>query len=127
MYRFYFALLLLFTSAIAAAQHGGQPTDFALRNYTAIHGLPQSQINSIVEDDNGYLWMGTTGGGLTRFDGQEFKVYTTLDGLLSNIIYHITIDDQKNLWIVHPRGITRFDGVTFKKFQASDDSFSRRA
>ncbi|HEU5291605.1 MAG TPA: two-component regulator propeller domain-containing protein, partial [Cyclobacteriaceae bacterium] len=121
MYRFFFAVLLLFVSAITSAQHGGLQSSFALRNYTAIHGLPQSQVNTIVEDDNGYLWMATHGGGLTRFDGQEFKVYTTLDGLLSNIILHIAIDAQKNLWIVHPRGITRFDGVTFKKFQASGE------
>src|SRR5690349_20777478 len=112
MYRFFFAVLLLFASTISSAQHGGQNNGFALRNYTAIHGLPQSQISSIVEDDNGYLWMATHGGGLTRFDGQEFKVYTTLDGLLSNIVLNITIDKKKNLWIVHPRGITRFDGVT---------------
>src|SRR5688572_2169150 len=119
MYKFFFVALFLFASAITSAQHGGQHSGFALRNYTAIHGLPQSQIFTIVEDDNGYLWMGTYGGGLTRFDGQEFKVYTTLDGLLSNIIWNITIDNQKNLWIVHPRGLTRFDGVSFKKFQAS--------
>jgi signal transduction histidine kinase/ligand-binding sensor domain-containing protein len=121
MYRFFFAALLIFVSTIIAAQHSGQQNGFALRNYTAVHGLPQSQINSIVEDRNGYLWMATYGGGLTRFDGQEFKVYTTLDGLLSNIISHITIDGEKNLWMVHPRGLTRFDGVTFKKFQASGD------
>lgn len=120
MYKFFF-FVLLFISTTISAQHGGQHSGFALRNYTAIHGLPQSQINSIVEDDNGYLWMATHGGGLTRFDGQEFKVYTTLDGLLSNIIWNITIDNQKNLWIVHPRGITRYDGVSFKKFQASGE------
>jgi hypothetical protein len=34
---------------------------------------------------------------------------------------HVTIDDEKNLWIVHPRGITRYDGLTFKKFQAAGD------
>src|SRR5688572_21073179 len=110
MSRFFFASLLFFVSTITSAQHGGPRSGFALRNYTAVHGLPQSQINSIIEDGNGYLWMATYGGGLTRFDGQEFKVYTTLDGLLSNIIYHITIDEEKNLWMVHPRGLTRFDG-----------------
>lgn len=95
-----------------------QQTDFVFRNYTAVHGIPQSQVSSILEDQNGYLWMGTVGGGLTRFDGKEFKVYTTLDGLLSNIVNHIALDSKQNLWIAHQRGITRFDGDTFKKFQA---------
>lgn len=119
MYRYFFAAFFLFLTSRVYAQYNAQHSEFALRNYTAIDGLPQSQVTTIVEDDYGYLWMATSGGGLARFDGQEFKVYTTLDGLLSNIISYLTIDREKNLWIVHPRGITRFDGVNFKKFQAS--------
>lgn len=94
-----------------------QDFQFTLRNYKAVDGLPQSQVRIMKEDKNGYLWVGTEGGGLARFDGRDFKVYTTLDGLQSNIVTHLEIDDQENLWIVHPRGITRFDGVSFKKFE----------
>ena len=120
MYRFLLGTLLFFSTTFLFAQQGEQYNGFVLRNYTAVHGLPQSQVNSIIEDDNGYLWMGTYGGGLARFDGQDFKVYTTLDGMLSNIVSHITVDREKNLWIVHPRGITRYDGISFKRFPASD-------
>lgn len=90
---------------------------YSLRQYTVVDGLPQSQVNTLVEDRLGYLWIGTNGG-LARFDGRDFKVYNTLDGLLSNSISSLTIDSHENLWIVHPRGLTRFDGVRFKKFQA---------
>jgi signal transduction histidine kinase/streptogramin lyase len=95
----------------------GQDFSYSIRNYKAIDGLPQSQVDIMLEDKNGYLWIGTHGGGLARFDGREFKVYTTLDGLLSNIISYLKLDKQQNLWIIHPRGITRFDGINFKKFQ----------
>ena len=104
-----FFLLLFFAGASAQ--------EYSLRNYKAIDGLPQSQVNMIVEDANGYLWIGTHGGGLARFDGREFKVYTTLDGLLSNIVTFLKIDTEQNLWVVHPRGISKFDGKTFTKFQ----------
>jgi ligand-binding sensor domain-containing protein/signal transduction histidine kinase len=93
-----------------------QSESYTIRNYKAIDGLPQSQVNIMLEDNNGYLWVGTEGGGLGRFDGREFKVYTTLDGLLSNIITFLKMDNQQNLWIFHPRGITKFDGVSFKRF-----------
>jgi signal transduction histidine kinase/ligand-binding sensor domain-containing protein len=99
----------------------------SLRNYKAIHGLPQSNVNIMLEDKNGYLWIGTHGGGLARFDGREFKVYTTLDGLLSNIVSYLKLDDHQNLWIVHPKGITKFDGIEFKVFrQPSSGNTSRR-
>jgi signal transduction histidine kinase len=112
MCRFFFVALLIHTVSILCAQN----YNYTLRNYSAQDGLPQSQVNVILEDKNGYLWIGTEGGGLARYDGREFKVYTTLDGLLSNIVSFLKLDKKNNLWIVHPRGISKFDGVTFKKF-----------
>ncbi len=91
--------------------------DHALQQYTAVDGLPQSQVNAMVEDQFGYLWIGTSGGGLARFDGREFAVYTTFDGLLSNLVTSLFIDSRGVIWIVHPQGITRYDGLTFRKFQ----------
>lgn len=91
---------------------------YSTRNYTAIDGLPQSQVKAMVEDKSGYLWIGTEGGGLARFDGREFKVYTTLDGLLTNQVTGLRFDKEDNLLILHPRGVTKFDGLCFKKFQA---------
>lgn len=95
----------------------GQEFHYSLRNYKAVDGLPQSQVDMMLEDSNGYLWIGTHGGGLARFDGRDFKVYTTLDGLLSNIVTYLKLDSKQNLWIIHPRGITKFDGVGFTKFE----------
>ena len=102
---------------LAAVSGLSQTPSYSIRNYRAIDGLPQSQVDMMLEDRNGYLWIGTHGGGLARFDGRAFKVYTTLDGMLSNIITHLKLDAQQNLWIVHPRGISKFDGVSFKTFE----------
>jgi ligand-binding sensor domain-containing protein/signal transduction histidine kinase len=105
----------------------GQKDSYALRNYKAVDGLPQSNVNIMLEDRNGYLWIGTHGGGLARFDGREFKVYTTRDGLLSNIVTYLKLDLDHNLWIVHARGITKFDGLKFSTFkQPGTPSNSRR-
>jgi signal transduction histidine kinase/streptogramin lyase len=98
-----------------------QQYHYSLRNYKAVDGLPQSQVRAVLEDKNGYLWIGTEGGGLARFDGHTFRVYTTLDGLESNVVSFLNIDSQDNLWIMHPRGITKFDGSSFKKFEQSGD------
>ncbi|MEI9920710.1 MAG: two-component regulator propeller domain-containing protein [Bacteroidota bacterium] len=108
-----FVVLLFFSSVLNTSAQ----VQYSLRRYTALDGLPQSQVNMVLEDKNGYLWIGTHGGGLARFDGREFKVYTTRDGLLSNIVHYLKLDSQQNLWIVHPRGITRFDGTSFKAFK----------
>ena len=102
-----------------------QDLHYSIRNYTAIDGLPQSQVSKIVEDKNGYLWMGTLGGGLARFDGREFRVYTTMDGLLTNFVTDLVIDHEQNLWILHYQGVTKYDGRNFDRFRIaqSDRAF----
>jgi len=54
---------------------GQSSDDFTIKHYTSKNGLPQNSIRSMVLDNNRFLWM-TTEGGLVRFDGQYFKVYT---------------------------------------------------
>ncbi|MDH5248199.1 MAG: hypothetical protein OEW40_04305 [Cyclobacteriaceae bacterium] len=111
------AYFLVITFTVYHAFLFAQDFDFSTRNYTAIDGLPQSQVMAMAEDKNGYLWVGTQGGGLARFDGRTFKVYTTLDGLLTNQVIGLKFDRHDNLWIAHPRGVTKFDGLGFKRFQ----------
>lgn len=120
------AITLFWIIAVAIA-YPLRAQQFSIRKYTAVDGLPQSEVRAMAEDKNGYLWIATQGGGLARFDGREFRVYTTLDGLLSNIVTTLLIDSTGNIWMAHPRGITRFDGKTFKKFlQPTGESGSRR-
>ncbi|MEJ1237800.1 two-component regulator propeller domain-containing protein [Chryseolinea sp. T2] len=114
----YFLLVLAFFASVSTLF--AQKDFFSIRNYTAIDGLPQSQVKGILEDKSGYLWIGTEGGGLARFDGREFKVYTTLDGLFNNQVTELELDSKDNLWILHKRGVSRFDGLKFKTFQATN-------
>ncbi|WP_299223422.1 two-component regulator propeller domain-containing protein [uncultured Psychroserpens sp.] len=57
------------------------------RAYTIEDGLPQSQIYAMAQDHKGYLWLGTQGGGLARFDGSDFSVWNETKGLGSNYIH----------------------------------------
>ena len=44
----------------------------------------------------------------------EKKIFTTRDGLSSNIIYSIIEDDYDCLWLSSHKGIMRFEKETFK-------------
>lgn len=37
-------------------------------------GLPQSYITGIVQDEDGFIWLGTFDG-FTRYDGREFRTF----------------------------------------------------
>jgi len=49
----------------------GQQRNFL--SYSLQDGLPQSQIYAIAQDKDGYLWIGTQGAGIARFDGENFE------------------------------------------------------
>lgn len=73
---------------------------FLQTQWTTENGLPQNSVTSIAQTRDGYLWLGTFGG-LARFDGVRFKIYTTANTpeLRSNRITALGTDHQKTLWI----------------------------
>ncbi|QEC77656.1 ligand-binding sensor domain-containing protein [Mucilaginibacter ginsenosidivorax] len=70
MYRKLILVLLL--NGMALAAHS-QKLDKILPAYFSVKdGLPDATINTICQDDDGFLWLGTNYG-LSRYDGVEFK------------------------------------------------------
>lgn len=93
---------------------------YTFKTYSLEDGLPQSQARCFFLDSKGYLWIGTYGGGLSRFDGNSFTNYTTKDGLNGNSIYSIYEDRTFNLWIGTDNGVNKFDGKHFTVFTTKD-------
>ena len=79
-------------------------------------GLSQSQVHAIVEDQNGYIWMGTRGGGLSRFNGIRFDPFNSSNGLCGNHINALEIDDRGRLWIGTTEGLSVYDKNAFRCF-----------
>ncbi|GAB4021341.1 hybrid sensor histidine kinase/response regulator transcription factor [Spirosoma koreense] len=79
-------------------------------------GLPQAFVPTIIQDKQGFIWMGTRDG-LCRYDGSRFKVFQPdPDGrpsLSSADVALLHLDRQGNLWISNERGdVDLFDPVT---------------
>ena len=58
-----------------------------------------------------YLWIGTKGGGLNRFDKNNGKVirYTSKNGLPNDVVYGILSDNDGNLWMSTNNGLSKLD------------------
>ena len=59
------------------------------------------------EDAQGVLWIGTFGGGLSRFKDGKFSSYTAKNGLFDDVVYRILEDDNGQLWMSSNRGVFR--------------------
>ena len=90
---------LLCLLAMGSADADNDAIHVSLEAYGIDQGLSQSAINALVEDDQGFLWIGTQDG-LNRFDGHEFRVLRRApDGLASSSIEALQFDYQRRLWI----------------------------
>ena len=85
-------------------------------NITIKDGLAQSSVNCFLKDSKGFMWMGTIGG-LSRFDGIQFKTFTTNPrnpyGINVNYVWKMietVTDSSRYLWLAtHGGGLNRFD------------------
>ncbi|MFN7138804.1 MAG: two-component regulator propeller domain-containing protein [Limisphaerales bacterium] len=70
------------------------------------------------EDRSGAVWIGTFGGGLSRWANGQISTFTTETGLPSNHILSILEDDEGTLWIgTDLDGLVRYQHGTFKTFK----------
>lgn len=89
----------------------------SFRNFSVENGLGQSQVYSVIQDHKGYLWFGTRGGGLSRFDGQNFESFTDRQGLVNNYIYSLKEDRNHILWIGTNDGLSSYNGKWIRTYK----------
>lgn len=86
------------------------------KNYTTEDGLPQSQVLSMFQDSQGYVWFGTNGGGAAKFDGAKFKKLTANDGLINDIVYSIVETNANEILFGTSKGLSVYKNLSFKNF-----------
>ena len=82
-------------------------------------------MRDIVEDDEGVLWIATTGG-VSKYDGESFSTLVAYDEITVTYsfteqgdhfdIWDILIDRNGDLWMAGMNGVFRYDGKAFKPF-----------
>lgn len=79
-----------------------QPYGFL--SWTIAEDLPASEVSALAEDASGYLWVGTRGGGVARFDGKEFTNMSQDLGWAGNFIEAISVDKKGNITVRSDQG-----------------------
>ena len=82
-------------------------SSFTAKRFSVRDGLPTNSVNCVTQDNNGYIWIGTSNG-LVRYDGEQFLTFSSLsptgDGLNEGTVSYILKDSTNNLlWLYTPR------------------------
>lgn len=109
--NFAFIILFFFPSVFF-----GQNNKYLKHFLTVDDGLSHNEVTSIVQDRDGFIWIGTRGG-LNRYDGYEFKVFNQVPGdsnsLVNPSIEALFVDSKGNIWIgTKSGGVSKYDPVT---------------
>lgn len=119
-------LIIIYTSFIIPGILQAQErfTDrYNISYITMDDGLPYNFIDDIYKDTRGFLWISTSGGGLSRYDGYEFIHFnpnTPHCKLKSNFIRNVYEDNYQRLWIVSEGGTDIIDLSTLQSIIPND-------
>ena len=105
---FWIGLCLLYGSYIQA--HAALRTDLYVEYHLDKAGQFDAEVNTMVQDMNGQLWLGTDRG-LFRYDGNNlfcYNVQANRKGLLSDSIRVLYVDHQGELWVGSNKGLNKY-------------------
>ena len=106
-------ILLLISLFWSVANLEAQQSNIRFKRFSLEQGLLQTRISCILQDSKGFMWFGTGSGGLSKYDGFEFRVYDHKPGntnsLSSNGVNCMHEDRSGILWIGTNKGLNRFD------------------
>ena len=120
-----FRPLLILLLCAAAAGAGAQSTTHMRFNRLPNLVTDDPSIVSLLQDRQGFIWLGALNGGLYRYDGGQAVKYLnnpkddkSLPGERVNTLFE---DDAGNLWAGTTHGLARFNPQTndFTRYQSS--------
>jgi len=78
-------------------------------------GLSNNQVNAIAQDDDGFIWMGTSDG-LNRYDGYRVRSFYQIPGTKNSLVYNgvsnLMCDHRNGIWICTSEGISYYKKLT---------------
>lgn len=113
--------------ASQSTHHARQKEEMGLSNVNVAYN--PNYVVALAVDAQGDVWVGTWGGGLSRFDGTRFTTYTVKDGLPGNHVFMLHVDAQQRLWIGTNNGLAQWrDGSPgrFEVMTTREGLFSER-
>ena len=89
--------------------------------------INQTTISCIVKDDDGMLWLGSSGDGVFKYNSLDFKVYkkeaiNNKSTLNSSFVHSLLKDRNNNIWAgtqeglnFYSRDLDKFNSITFNE------------
>ena len=96
-------------------------TDKTETTYNSKNGLLTGTANTVIQSDNGYIWIGQYAG-LTRYDGKNFTTFTKYNDYdITGVMALDSIDNE--VYIGTQKGLFYYKNKAFEKIDFAGTSF----
>jgi len=102
--------------------HARQKEEMGLQKVDVAYN--PNYVVALEVDRDGVVWVGTWGGGLSRYDGRAWKSYTTREGLPGNHVFMLHLDPKGRLWAGTNNGLARMKDGRFEVMTVSQGLFA---
>ncbi len=109
-------LFLLFTLEVFS--------QFKITHYNSENGLPHDLCYQIIQDKQGFIWLGTDNG-LVKFNGSAFQNFNRNQGLTNSFVIDVFEDGNKKIVATWGGGCYFFDGKQFSPITVKNSNFSK--
>ncbi len=121
-------LIICLAGITSVAQKVNKPDQYRAVLWTSQEGLNTDDVNVMLKDAKGFLWIGSFAGELTRFDGARFKTFMPdpkkPGAINAGGVTAFVEDSLHNIWMATESGLSRYDIQTdlFTNFLGEIDS-----
>lgn len=105
----------------ASVHHAKQKQEMGLQDVNV--AFNPNYIVALEVANDGKVWAGTWGGGLTIWDGQKWTNYSSVEGLPGNHVFMLHQDAKGQMWVGTNRGLALWQGGKFKTMTTADGLF----
>jgi signal transduction histidine kinase/ligand-binding sensor domain-containing protein/CheY-like chemotaxis protein len=109
-----FMLVILLASLFINTQLLAQDKDLRFTYINTNNGLSNNTISCIMQDNMGFMWIGTMDG-LNRYDGYNIKTFKKVlkdtNSIADNMIYSLFIDKQQQIWVGTQKGLCKYNSA----------------
>ena len=120
-------LMLFISESYGQEPFGDKAEQIFFKKIGIKDGLSQASVNCFLEDHIGFMWIGTDDG-LNRYDGVNFKIYTSgaaKEGKLSNANINFLLEQPKGtLWVGTTSGLNKLSLSTEEVTQYTDTTIN---
>lgn len=99
--------IAVFLALLASAARGER---LPVQRFGTAEGLAEETVTALLRDTRGYLWVGSLNG-LSRFDGERFKVYGLEDGLPRLRVFSLAEGKDGSVCVATGGGLVRLDAA----------------